>query len=347
MNNTLVVNSKTVIASTEAKEKDILDYYGIPAILDRFLEKDKKDVLNSLCCGTMVVDALNQIAHADDFIVEIPKGLRKKLETGEAVFDTSSKTPGSNTPNIRLKGGKEIVGQATIAKKTDSLAVSRSLSNLAMMAMVQKILSKIDVLDEKVEDLKRGQMNDRVGSIIGPFKAFMDLYPTLNTTEQIDAIANSIYLEMQKGLSQIHLHINEVREKLNKAPNNNLKVFWHGIIHPFRSDIDKYRKLYNEYIISIQLYNRLSLLSDVILHLKNAGNAMCSNHKTMYDYCNQQLTDSFKNNMRFLLNREPIELDRIHEYNVKLDKILKEVQNMDLVIECKQEDVKLLNTTQQ
>lgn len=347
MNNTLVVNSKTVIASSEAKEKDILDYYGIPAILDRFVEKDKKDVLNSLCCGTMVVDALNQIAHAEDFIVEIPKGLRKKLETGEAVFDTSSKTPGSNTPNIRLKGGKEIVGQATITKKTDSLALTKSLSDLAMMAMVQKILYKIDVLDEKVEDLKKGQINNRVGKIIGSFKSFMDLYPTFNNTEELNYNANSTYRAMQEGLSQIHLYINEVREKLNKAPTNNFKVFWHGIIHPFRSDIDKYRKLYNEYIISIQLYNRLSLLSDVILHLKNAGNAMCSNHKTMYDYCNQQLTDSFKNNMKFLLNREPIELDRIHEYNVKLDKILKEVQNMDLVIECKQEDVKLLNTTQQ
>jgi hypothetical protein len=348
MNNKLVVKSQTVIASSETKEKDILDYYyDIPAILDRFVEEEKKDFLNSLYCGTVVADSLNQLAHSESFFVEIPKGLREKLKTGEAVFDTSAKASGSNTPNIRLKGGKEIVGQATITKKTDSLAVTRSLSNLAMMAMVQTILYKIDVLDEKVEDLKRGQINNRVGKIIGSFKSFMDLYPTFNNTEELNYNANSTYRAMQEGLGQIHLHINEVRKKLNKAPTNNWKVFWHGIVYFFGSDIDKYRKLYNEYITSIQLYNRLSLLSDVVLHLKNADSAMSSNHKTMYDYCNQQLTDTFKKSMKFLLNREPIEIERIHEYNIRLDKILKEVQNMDLVIECRQEDVKLLNTTQQ
>ena len=348
MNNKLVVKPRTAIASSEAKEKDILDYYGIPALLDRAVEKEKKDFLNSLYCGTVVVDSLNQLAHAERFFVEIPKGLREKLKTGEAVFDTSAKAPGSNTPNIRLEGGKGIAGQATITKKTDPLVVTRSLSNLAMMAMTQSILQKLDVLDEKVEDLKRGQINDRVGKIIGSFKSFMDLYPTFSNAEELYHEANSSYHSMQEGLAQIHLHIGEVRKKLDKAPTNNWKAFWHGIVHLFGSDIDKYRKIYNEYVFDIQLYNRLILLSDVILHFKHAYNGMYINHQTIFEYCNQELTDSFKNDMMFLMNREPIEIIKIHEYNIKLDKILKEVQNMDLVIECKQEDVKLLiNTTQQ
>ena len=44
MNNKLVVKPQTIIASSETKEKDILDYYGIPALLDRVVEKDKKNL---------------------------------------------------------------------------------------------------------------------------------------------------------------------------------------------------------------------------------------------------------------------------------------------------------------
>ena len=342
MSDKLVVKPQTVIAPSK-KEKDILDYYHIPAMLDRVMEKEKKDFLNSLFCSAVVVDSLNQLAHAEDFIVEIPNDLREKLKTGEAVFDNSTKNPGSNTPNIRLKNRKGIVGQATITKKTDPLAVTRSLSNLAMMAMVQSILQKLDVLDEKVEDIKRGQSNDRVGKVIGSFKSFMDLYPTFNNKEELYNAANTSYHSMQEGLSQIHFQIDEVRKKLNKAPTNYWKVIWNGIVHFNRIDIDKYRKLYNEYIFDIQLYNRLILLADVILNFKNVYNGMSNNHQPIFEYCNQELSDSFKRNMKFLMNREPIEIVRIHEYNNNLEKKIEEVQNMDLVIECKQEDVKLLN----
>jgi len=346
MDNKLVVKTHTEVAASEKIEKDILDYYNIPELLDKIVEKEKSNFLNTLSCGAVIIDSLNQLNHAEDFIVEIPKGLRGKIISGEAIFDKSAKNPGSNTPNIRLNGGKEIVGQATITKQTNSQAVTQSLSNLAMMAMVQSILQKLDVLEEKIEEIKVGQKNDRVGIIIGSFKSFMDLYPTFRTTEELYANANSTYQSMQEGLGQMHLQIDAVRKKLNKVPTNNWKVFWNGMIHYFKSDLDKYRRLYKEYVYDIQLYNRLSLLSDVILHLKGGDISMSSNHRIMFEYCNQQLNSTFKQNMQFLLNRQPVEIDNIIKYNLAFDNIIKKVQNTDLVIECKQKDVKLLNTTQ-
>ena len=177
MDNNIVVRDKTEIA-VQGKETDILSLYGVPSMLDKITQKEKSNLLNKLNCGAVLADSLNKLAHSDGFFVEIPKGLRQALEKGAATLDKSGNNPGSFTPNIRGKGNKGIQGQFTISKGTDSQAVTQSLSNLAMMSMVQSVLEKMEVIEAKLDDIKNGQKNDRIGKIIGSFKAFMDLYPT-------------------------------------------------------------------------------------------------------------------------------------------------------------------------
>ena len=342
MANELVVTTKTEIAKQGTK-KDILAIYNVPAMLDTIVEKERVDLLNKLNCGAVVADSLNKLAHSNDFIVEIPAGLRSMLKTGKATFDKSGKISGSFTPNIRIKGEAGIKGQATIVEKTDSQAVTQSLSNLAMMAMIQSVLEKLDALDEKIEDIKQGQKNDRIALIVGSFKSFIELYPTFEDRHEMNIAADSAYQTMQNGLLQLHLQIEQERNKLIGAPRNHWQTLWNSIIHHTRNDLGRYQRFYADYMYDLQLYNKLILLSDVILHLKGNDEVIKMNHIAMQEYCATYLDSEFRSTMKYIMNERVPELANIDLYNDNLTISLEGVMVSDLHIECKQQDVRYLN----
>ena len=102
MTRELVVKSKTELIK-DGQKKDVLSFYGVPAMLDQIVKKEKAELLNNVNCGAVVMDSLNKLANSEGFFVEIPSGLREMLKTGKASFDKSSKNPGGFTPNIRIK----------------------------------------------------------------------------------------------------------------------------------------------------------------------------------------------------------------------------------------------------
>jgi hypothetical protein len=342
MTKELIVNPKTEIAINTNK-KDILALYEVPILLDRIIEKEKIELLNKLNCGAVILDSLNKLANSNSFIVEIPSGLREMIKSGKAVFDKSGKNPGSFTPNIRIKGEMGIKGQATIVQKTDAQAITQSLSNLAMMAMVQSVLAKLDVIEKKLEVIKTGQRNDRIGDIVGSFKGFVDLYPTFKTSEELNYAANDAYLKMQGALAKIHLQIEEERKELDDAPRNDWQAFLKSISNPFRNESERLQKCYESYVYDIQLYNRLILLTDIILYLKGDNGAIVRNHKAMVEYCKQYIDDSFREKMSYLMCNKTIDITNILEYNKRLEQTLKDVNIKGIQIECKIEDVKYLN----
>lgn len=342
MANELIIKSKTEI-STQSEKTDILTLYGVPGMIDQIIKKEKSNLFNNLSCATVIIDALNNCTYSEDFFVEIPSGLREMLRSGKATFDQSAKNPGSFTPNIRVKGEPGIKGQATIVQKTDTQAVAQSLSNLAMMAMVQSILDKLDAIEKKVDDIKTGQKNDRVGSIIGAFKGLIDLYSTFKRSEELQNVAQTTYIEMQKGLAQLHLQIDTERKKLNGVPTTGWQVFYQSITNPFHNEAERYQKCYEDYIYDIQLYNRLILLTDVVFLLMGKNEAIEENHSKMLKYCEEYIDDSFKNNMSYLMQGKIDGIDHILEYNKNLKSLFDETSLKDLRIECNKEDIKQIH----
>ncbi|MBF1620471.1 MAG: hypothetical protein HXO42_08305 [Prevotella sp.] len=338
----LVVKPTTEIA-TQTSKRDILSLYGVPEMLDRIVKKEKNNLFENLCCGTIVLDSLNKVAHSKDFIVEIPGGFREMLNAGKAAFDKSTKNLGGFTPNIRIKGESGIKGQATIVQKADTQAITQSMSNLAMMAMVQSVLEKLDVIEEKVEEIKMGQKDDRIGCIIGHFKGFMDLYPTFKSSEELNIAATMAYMNMQSGLAKLHLQIENERRKLDGAPSDEWRSLWKSVTHPYRNESGRYQKCYEDYIYDIQLYNRLILLSDVVLYLKGDNEAIKRNHNIMAQYCKDYLDETFKQNMEYLMMNKTQGIDNVLAYNKNLGLALDGILGADIRIECKQSEVKLLN----
>lgn len=344
MKNELIAKQHTQLSKSNSnKKQDILAIYGVPEMLDKITQKERLNLLNCISCGTVFLDSLNEVSHAEDFIVEISSGFRKLLKEGKATFDSSSKSPGSYTPNIRLKGENGIAGQATITKGTDDLAITRSLSNLAMMGMVQSVLAKLDGIDEKLDEIIIGQKNDRIGEVIGHFKGFMDLYPSIKNDDELRNAANQAYMQIHSGLSKILLQINEYRKKLDKAPKNHLIAFWKGFCHPMTNTMSKYQDAYSNYVYDLQLYNRLILLSDVLLYLKGDYEAMDNNHAVMNKYCEEYMDESFIKNMKFLTNSHINGINNIQNHLKALNEAINGYWDRNLIIECNHNEVKLLN----
>lgn len=351
MDNKLIVRPKTEVAA-QAEKKDILAIYGVPETLDKVVEKEKRDLLNTIECGAVIVNELNRLDHSEDFIVEIPSGLREMLRKGEAAFDKSAKNPGAYTPNIRIEGETGISGQATIVEKADPQAATQSIANLAMMGMVQSVMSKLEAIEGKLDDIQKGQENDRIGKIISAFKHIMMLYPTFKSQEQLIDATNTALLSMQEGLADLHLQIDQKRKKLNGAPGNWRQVFWDALkSRLFFNEENKakgYQQAYISYVYDIQLYNRLILLSDVVLYLRGDHDVISRNHKEMVEYCDIFLDDKFRKTISYLMKGkgEIEEITNILKYNENLALALEGFMANDLIIECKQSDIKYLSANE-
>lgn len=343
MNKELVVNKHTQLCINDTRKKDILEFYGVPGWLDKISQKERSNLLNSISCGGVFINSLHDISHASDFKLEIPSGFRKLINEGKAAFDSSSKSPGSFTPNIRIKGEKGIVGQATITKDVDVQSVARSLSNLALMGMLQSALAKLDVIEKKVDEIINGQKIDRIGIVIGSFRGFMNLYPSIKYDDEMRLTANKAFMNMDVGLAQIHQQIDEYRKILDEAPKDHLHVFWKGFCNPLKGTVKYYQEIYSKFVYDLQLYNRLILLSDVVLYLKGDYEVIERNHKTMKAYCQEYIDEPFIEKMKFLANNH---IDGIFSIQNHMKAIDEAIENMDgnLLIECNHNEVQLIKT---
>lgn len=340
--NNLIVKQETKVA-IQANKRDILSLYGVPAMLDQIVKKEKSNLLNNLCWGSIGMDSLNKLANADRFSVDIPSGLMEMLKTGEAAFDKSTKNPGSFTPNIRIKGEKGIKAQATIIQDKDPLALTQSMANLAFMAMIQSVLIKLDAIEGKLDNIEQGQKDDRIGNIIGTFSHFVNLYPGFKDINELRNAANTAYIKMGAAFAQLHLQIDAERKKLIGAPANHWETLWLSIIHPFCNETERYQKCYETYVYDIQLYNRLLLLGDVILHFKGDDDVIKSNHNKMIEYSNEYIDDTFIRRMNYLMNGETSSIDEILKYNKNINLLLESNGINDILIECDCKDISCLN----
>lgn len=336
--NNLILFQNTEIAK-DSYEKDILSLFGVPKAFDNIIKYERKKFLSFfniddvLLAGGIINEA-ERFANSQEFVVEIPEKLKDLLKSGEAIFDKSKICAGNFAPNIRIKGQKEIVGQITLKPGTNGDAIVNSISNLVMMAMIQSILAKLDCIEEKIDDIKTGQINDRIGEIIGAFKSFCDLYPSFSSPEELIREANAAYKTIQEGLAKFLLQIEDEWKKLNKFPSNNMEAVFYLLKKLLIPDpMGKCKKCYSDYIYHINLYFRLLYLADIILISKDFESGIKNNHKVITEYIKKYHDDKFIQKMEYSLYRNPGELSSVHELNDILNNRICELPNSKFQIE--------------
>lgn len=340
MNDKLIVKEKTTLSKSISQSNDLLVYYGVPEFVDEISKSNRINIMNNLECGIVILDALNQMSDSQDFVVEIPQYLRQMINEGKAHFDDSHKSLGKYTPNIRINGEKGIKGQACIGKNSNPKKITDAMSSLAMMAMIQSVMVKLEDVCEFVQDILKGQQYDRISKVIGSFKSFVDLYPYFKSEDEMQNFANVVNLNMQQGLSAIHQSLDDKIKKLSQAPKNNFQVFYREAFK-FANSISKYREIYKEFIYEMRLYTRLIILSDIILGCKGLPpKAIAQNHKSFNDYCSNNLTTHFLSSMEFLIDTHDTGLREILEFNKSIALGIDQLEQSSMNIECNRKEIK-------
>ena len=88
------------------------------------------------------------------------------------------------------------------------------------------------------------------------------------------------------------------------------------------------------------------MLSDIILVLMGSPEAIKGNHEAMVNYCNENIDDTFKKKMAYLMHNNITGITNILEYNKRLDLALDGVLDKAIKIECKKEDVKYIKNNE-
>lgn len=341
--NDITVKSKTQIA-TQSNKPDILALYGVGNLCDEIIEKEKQNLFSFFSFSFACANELKNMLDTSSYSVEIPSQFREMLKNGTANFDKSSKLQGGYSPNIRIKGENGIAGQAVIVENTNVQAICDSISNLAMMAYMQNILEDLKEVKEGVSDIIIGQRNDRIARALAAFKSFTVLYPTVKSKAELMNVANSVYLDMQDGLAAFHFSIDEKKKKLDKAPKNNLQLYWNAFCSPMRNQVLKYKSIYYDFTNDINLYYRLLALSDLLLIVKGNAEQSKLNHYQINSYCDYLKDEDFFKRMNLITNNDISELQNIFSFKNKLNDAILTYDGKDISIEISKSDVKKIKT---
>lgn len=325
----------------EALQNDVL-LYGVSDAIDKLLTSEKRKALSNftiddvLTAGSLV-SSFSEILNSSELIVVIPGQLKDLLKSGEAVFDKSKLFAGQFTPNFRIKGGKGISGQITLKRGVSKEVVSNRLTNLLSMALSLQALSKLKRIEQKLDEIKQGQMNDRIGRVVGAFKEYCDSYESFNSEVELRNHAHHVLIEMHQGLEQILLEIKEERKQLDKAPDG----IWAQIVNRIKLGhrIDYFSEIYDNYAIHLNIYSRLVFLYSIVRATIGNHVRLSENFKTLDTYLSDFHSISFLKRMKYVLNREPEELLKLSELSKNLNRRLIDLPSQTFALELSKSDI--------
>ena len=269
------------------KAKTIYDDFGLVEATEALQEKSRSNFLSMLAAdGAVASDAIAGLNKFKQYVVEIPPEFLDGLKEGKLIFDKSNKIPGNFTPNIRGEDGT-LVGQATIKNGIDPKCLTSGLANLAMFAMMAKISQQISELTELVQEIKKGQEDNRRASVISGFKEFYSAYmsdPNHSDTKMVAIIA---YSKMNEGLTQIHLEISSFVDKnFKKAPKNNFMAFIYGYTR-----VKKYRNRFRLLEQKLNEFQYLEMLTEIVCYFAQGWKSVEQKHLEFSNFITRLFED--------------------------------------------------------
>jgi hypothetical protein len=289
----------------EQEASDVFSDFSLPKMVAPIKVAREKSFIHKLLAIPSIAELISKL-NGKEFFVEIPKHLAEGLNTGKLHFGKSHQTFESLSPNIFDTNGK-LVGQATIQNGQQAADILNSISNLSMMIMMQSLAEKLDDISKQLEILHKGQKNDRLGKIIGSFRAYAISRSSerifVNQEERRKA-AHMSYTLMCEGICQMHFELNEFAKRISELPHNNIQLFFKNMI-----DRTDYEREYKTFVNDLyDLYNMTIISDTLLLDLDATRNDIINNHKSLNAFMERAITDKLINTAKFIVDDQPREL---------------------------------------
>lgn len=324
---------------------DVFSDFSLPSLIRPIISNDHIDLLSMLCPVAELRSVLEKLK-TKGFILKIPEEFRRAVREGTAYLGNSQKHPGGMTPNVYDHKTGKLVGQGYIHEGVDPSSMGDIMNNLAVFAMLQSIIVKLDDLQEDVAFIKEGQKDDRMGKIIGSFKSYVIALPTFRTIEEQRNASFIVYCSISEGLYQIHFFLDRVCQLMQDCPNNWWEHLLAAVKHPFKNVAEKKEAVYHELLANLYNYYNLIILSDIILLHRGASfSVIKENHKSINAFYNRALGGDLDAKVEFLCAGNTEDYQRIKQLTRDEESMLHrailslEEPTGPLEIEFKQEEI--------
>ena len=158
-----------------------------------------------------------------DFEVVFPKGILKKLKSGEYLLNKKSGTD-EFLAFVKDKKTNNIVKQLRLKEITNSEKLNNllpSLQNMAVMNSLNQLSNQLEHIEKKLADIHKEFNNDRIGKIQAGYSAYLDAIQMSNDSNR------------EKALFSAHKSLNEGRSQLIESAKqrlSNIEVgFWKSL----------------------------------------------------------------------------------------------------------------------
>lgn len=164
-----------------------------------------------------------------DFEVIFPKGVLKKLKSGEYILNKKSGT-NEFLAFVKDKKTNNIIKQLRLKEISNSEKINNllpSLQNMAVMNSLNQLSNQLEFIEKKLSDIHKEFNNDRIGKIQAGYIAYLDAIQMNNIDNKRQALFTA-HKSLNEGRSQL---IESVKQRIN-----NIEVgFWKSLFLELKS----------------------------------------------------------------------------------------------------------------
>ncbi|MBF1519929.1 MAG: hypothetical protein HXN87_08050 [Prevotella pallens] len=333
MANDIIINVKDL--QPKENNEDVYSDFSLPSLI-RPIMSDKTESIIKMFFDTIHLGSIYEQLNQNEYILSFTEEGKAGLRTGKYTLDIRKDGSGL-TPTARGENG--FVEQGVVKKGTDSSALSQAMSNYAMYAMLQKISAQLEEIDQKVDIIREGQATDRIGNIIGAFRAYVIAYPTFLNEQEKRTASFEVYKTISQGLHQVHFELDTIAKYLDDAPTSYADIGLQ-LLNLFNFVADKKERLYHTLVYGLYKYYNMIKLSDIILLDRGANeNVISRNHEAIESFCTRVLNKELDKKAKFLTGgniKDYLDIQyNIYEYNDQIQKVLIPAYNEALNLEIK------------
>jgi hypothetical protein len=265
--------------------------------LNEYYKKNKIQFLRQIKKVPAFLNVIKELNNEDLYKLVIPPEYLKKLNDGSSFLKQAEN--GNYYPTIVNSLTKKYEKHIEIQKVDKNLI--GSLDKLAVQQVLSEIMVQLDVINEKISRVLKGQQNDRIGLANSANQQFIEAM-NINDTSLKSMLLVNVIKTANDAREQLIQNFKDDINFLKNVPNpdEEVKVFLGQIRHKsFKSDIEQ--RIFELY----RCYESINLTSGILIY-------------TYFELGQKQnITISlnpYKNLMTSIINEKGL-LEKIHSYN--------------------------------
>lgn len=248
-----------------------------------------------------------KLPSSSTFTVCISDEMREALQDGTGHLGKSSLEAGHFTGNVHDEQGR-IIGQVTLKQNTPRELVTEYAKSVLNLCSQMAIMSQLDAIKERVDDIYRVQKINIEGEVLGSLRHYMREW---NAQSQVDK--DAILLSISKAIMKQRGLVIALGEKLKDTPNSSMGLFWYTFCHPqkaWRGITSYVDTVYNELVG--EMYKLIAFEAIDTLIRADLGQ-FTENNRPMPQpwYFSPELDDNIVSRLSFIRQRSPERLMKI------------------------------------